>query len=166
MFTKALKSKKVYWEFSGEPFSMYMVGRVLVNVDASFIKNQHQFYNAGEVGSGTEQMSLKSIMPSYWDPAWNMRVFRRGDSEVVPLLVPEKEDINVGGIPEFDVEPFTITVIKFGKNPLFLCDEEGEAGCVQLCRMAFDEEESLWGRQKVATAAKVAARVAKGASKA
>ena len=67
---------------------MYMVGRVLVNVDASFIKNQ--FYNAGEVGSGTEQISLKAIPPSYWDPAWNMQVFRRGDSEVVPLLVPDK----------------------------------------------------------------------------
>ena len=62
MFTKALNSKKVYWKFSGEPFSMYMVGRVLVNVDASFIKNQ--FYNAGEVGSGTEQISLKATPPS------------------------------------------------------------------------------------------------------
>ena len=115
MFTKGVKAKKVYWKFSGEPFSMYMVGRVLVNVDASFIKNQ--FYDAGEVGSGTEQISLKATPPSYWDPAWNMQVIRRGDSEVVPLLVPETEDINVGGIPEFDVEPFTVTVIKFVKKP-------------------------------------------------
>ena len=47
-----------------------------------------------------------------------------------------------------------------------MCDEEGEAGCVQLSRMTFDEEEGLWDRQKVATAAKEAARVAKEASKA
>ena len=165
MFTKGLKSKKVYWKCSGEPFSMYMVGRVLVNVDASFIKNQ--FCNAGEVGSGTEQISLKATPPSYWDPAWNMQVIRRGDSEVVPLLVPEQEDINVGGIPEFDVEPFTVTVMKLVKHQLFFCDEEGEAGYVQLSRMAFGEEEALWDRQKSATAVKAAARVAKsGASNA
>ena len=143
MFTKGVKAKKVYWKFSGEPFSMYMVGRVLVNVDASFITGRSpQFYNAGEVGSGTEQISFKATPPSYWDPAWNMQVIRRGDSDrsdIVPLLVPEKEDINVGGIPEFDVEPFTVTVIKFVKNPQYLFDEEGEAGYVQLSRMAFGE---------------------------
>ena len=154
-----VKAKKVYWKFSGEPFSMYMVGRVLVNVDASFIKNQ--FYNAGEVGSGTEQISLKATPPSYWDPAWNMQVIRRGDSDVVPLLVPEKEDINVGGIPEFDVEPFTVTVIKFVINPKYLFDAEGEAAYVQLSRIASGEEEALWERQKAATAVKAAAKVAR-----
>ena len=69
---------------------------------------------------------MKATPPSYWDPAWNMQAIRRGDSEVVPLLVPEKEDINVGGIPEFDVEPFTITVIKFVNKKLCSCATKKE----------------------------------------
>ena len=76
-------------------------------------------------------------------------------------LCQKTEDINVGGIPEFDVEPFTVTVIKFVINPKYLFDAEGEAAYVQLSRMAFGEEESLWERQKAATAAKAAAQVAR-----
>ena len=159
MFTKGGKAKKVYWKCSGDPFAVYMVGRVLVNVDASFLKNQ--FYNAGEVGHGTEEVSLKTTPPSYWDPAWNTHVIHHDDDEV-PLLVPEKEMIEVGGIPEFDVEPFKVTVIKLVKNPEYVFSEEaGEAGYVQLSRRAFDEEEKLWERQKVATAAKTASKVAR-----
>ena len=122
------EAKKVYWKCSGDPFAVYMVGRVLVNVDASFLKNQ--FYNAGEVGNGTEEVSLKTTPPSYWDPAWNTHVIHHDDDEV-PLLVPEKEMIEVGGIPEFDVEPFKVTVIKLVKNPEYVFSEEaGEAGYV------------------------------------
>ena len=162
MFTKGGKAKKVYWKCSGDPFAVYMVGRVLVNVDASFLKNQ--FYNAGEVGNGTEEVSLKTTPPSYWDPAWNMHVIRHGDDEV-SLLVPEKEVIDVGGIPEFDVEPFNLIVIKLVRHPEYVFSEEaGEAGYVQLSRRAFDEEETLWERQKVATAAKTAAKAARAAA--
>ena len=129
MFTKGGKAKKVYWKCSGDPFAVYMVGRVLVNVDASFLNNQ--FYNAGEVGSGTDKVSVKALPPSYWDPAWNMEVIRRADSETTALLVREEEEINVSGIPEFDVELFKVTVIKLVKNPEYVFSEEaGEAGYV------------------------------------
>ena len=107
---------------------------------------------------------MKTTPPSYWDPAWNMHVIRRGGDEKL-LLVPEQEHIEVGGIPEFDVEPFKVTVIKLVKKPEYVFSEEsGEAGYVQLSRMALDEEETLRERQKVATAEKAAAKAARTAT--